>query len=490
MRHRFAAVLCLVALPWAGLFSQAVSFDDYFIDKTLRVDYFHIGDAKSEEITIDRILVEGPWAGSTKHLVDPFNLGRYEIKAFDVASGTLIFSHGFESYFGEYRTTTPAINGVKRTYQETALLPLPKKPIRFVFQVRDRANQLHTSFQQIIDPDSTGVLREGLMPGVKTIEVVRNGDPHRKLDLVILAEGYTQAQETKFESDLRRYADIFFHQPPFDTLQSFFNVYGVFKASADSNCDEPEKGIFRNTVLNSSFYALNLDRYLLTEDNRTMHDLAAHVPYDKILIMVNHTRYGGGGIYNLYCIFTSDNQRSPMVFVHEFGHAFAGLADEYYNADVAYNDFYPAGVEPLEPNITALLDPANLKWKRLVSSGTPIPTPWQKQLYDSLTLEFPRLMREMNRRIGELKKQNTPNSVIQNIQAEFRSTMQKNRKQIDMIFEDSPFRGKVGAFEGAGYTSKGLYRPMLECLMFSRSNGRYCDVCADAIARVIRFYGE
>jgi len=68
---------------------------------------------------------------------------------------------------------------------------------------------------------------------------------------------------------------------------------------------------------------------LLTEDYCNLRDIAASVPYDAIYVMVNQPRYGGGGIYNLYCTFTADNPSSDYVFLHEFGHTFAGLADEY-----------------------------------------------------------------------------------------------------------------------------------------------------------------
>jgi hypothetical protein len=221
----------------------------------------------------------------------------------------------------------------------------------------------------------------------------------------------------------------------------------VFKASKESGPDEPRNGIFKNTVVDASFNALGLSRYMLTEANRKLRDIAAHAPYDSIIIMVNTPRYGGGGIYNFYCLFSSDNTWSTYLLLHEFGHSFAGLADEYYASTVAYNEFYPKGTEPAEPNITALRDKNNLKWKHLVKEDTAVPTPWDKENFDK---------------------------------------MSRGDRQAHL--ESEKFKDLVGAFEGAGYASEGLYRPMVNCIMFSRSDIPYCVVCRDAIERMIESY--
>ncbi|RKY53654.1 MAG: peptidase M64, partial [Candidatus Neomarinimicrobiota bacterium] len=169
-------------------------------------------------------------------------------------------------------------------------------------------------------------------------------------------------------------------------------------------------------------------------------------------------KYGGGGIFNLCsCCYIHDDEKEQSwwpnyVFVHEFGHAFAGLADEYYSSAVAYNEFYPPGVEPWEPNITALLDPENLKWKKLVEPDIPIPTPWNKEKYDKI-----------------------PRS---------------QSKDKEALLHKQEYWGKVGAFKGAGYASEGLYRPYLDCRMFSKSLTGFCPVCSDAIVKMIRFYSE
>ncbi|MEJ2614144.1 MAG: M64 family metallopeptidase [Ignavibacteriaceae bacterium] len=248
--------------------------------------------------------------------------------------------------------------------------------------------------------------------------------------------------------------------------------------------------MYKNTVLNSTFNSLGSERYLLTEDNKVMRNMAAHVPYDAIYIMVNHKRYGGGGIYNFFCTFISDNQWSSYIFLHEFGHSFAGLADEYYTSDVAYNDFYPKGIEPVEPNITALLNSPKVKWKNLITPGIQIPTPWEKAEYDSVDLKWQAKRRELNNKIAELKKKKAPQEQIKKAEEEYNQKDKMHANWVDSYLSESKYAGKVGAFEGAGYASKGLYRPMLDCIMFSKGAKPFCKVCEEAIIKVINFYSE
>ncbi|MCU7496965.1 MAG: peptidase M64 [Ignavibacteria bacterium] len=470
---------------------EGINFDDYFLDKTMRVDYFHIGDSGSEIVTLDRIYQQGIWAGSRKNLIDNFNNGKYYVKVYDQASGRLIFSRGFDSYFGEYKTSEEALKGIKRTYQESALIPYPKARIRFSVEVRNRKNELNPFFEQVIDPADWTILREE--PKDKSVKVVRqvySGDPHKKVDVVVLAEGYTAREEKKFRNDLKKFSDIFFNKEPYKTHKNDFNFYGVFKPSEESGCDEPDHLSFKNTALNATFYSLGSERYLLTEDNKSMRDLAAHVPYDAIYIMVNHKRYGGGGIYNLFCTFTSDNQWHEYVFLHEFGHSFAGLADEYYTSDVAYNEFYPQGVEPVEPNITALLNPDSLKWKSLATPGIEIPTPWEKPGYDSLDLSYQKVRRELNIKIAQMKREGAPEKEVSRVEEEADKLSKLSAEKTDKYLQESKYWGKVGAFEGAGYASKGLYRSMLDCLMFSKGNKPFCAVCNEAVIKVIKHYTE
>ncbi|MGE5235659.1 MAG: M64 family metallopeptidase, partial [Acidobacteriota bacterium] len=329
------AVATLALLAAAGATAADLStFERYFEDATMRIDTYHTGNATEETISLDRVVRQPVWAGSRVHLEDAYATGGYAVVVYDAASGARIFSRGYDTYFGEYRTTGPAVKGVLRTYQESALIPFPRKPIRFVIEARARGGASHPIFTTEIDPQAYTVVRESPSPGVEVIPALTCGDPHRCVDIAVLAEGYTASEEPKFRTDLARAVATLTAAEPFASAKDRFNISGVYTPSAESGCDEPSRGVWRDTVLGAGFDALGSERYLLSEDNRAIRDLAAHVPYDAILIMVNSPRYGGGGIYNLYCTFTSDNQWTPYVLVHEFGHAFAGLADEYYTSSV------------------------------------------------------------------------------------------------------------------------------------------------------------
>ncbi len=488
MKKAILAFMLLV--PFLAPAQDAVEFEKYFVDRTMRIDVFHTGDAKQEMFTVDRVIQEGPWAGNPLRLLMPFELGRYLLRVSDPASGTLVYSKGFDSYFGEYKTTEPGGNGIQKTFAESLLIPFPKSKVRVEVLLRDRENRPQPVFSREIDPADPFVVRENPASDVLALEQVKNGPPAAKVDLVILGEGYTAGEQEKFRKDLAAFSDVLFSQEPYRTYRDRFNVTGLFKPSAKSGCDEPSYGSFKNTALGCSFDSFGSERYMLTDDNRAWRDVAAHAPYDAVLIMVNSPRYGGGGIYNLYCTFTSDNQWRQYLCMHEFGHSFSGLADEYYTSAVAYNEFYPAGVEPLEPNITALLDPKNLKWKELVTRKTAIPTPWEKGAYEAMEQVYQKKRQEMNETIAARKRAGAPQAEVDALQAQSEEMSRLNGLEVNAFFKKSRFQGKVGAFEGAGYASKGLFRPMLDCLMFSRGLRPLCKVCEQAVARTIRYYSE
>jgi hypothetical protein len=488
---KYLLLFSLILFAYMSVKAQTVSFDNFFVDKTMRIDYYHIGDAKSESITLDKVYQYGSWGGSLKNLVDNFNNGKYYFKIYDAAAKTLIYSKGFDSYFGEYKTSDDGIKGIQRSYSESAIIPYPKQKIIFAVEMRQKDNSLKEFYRTEIDPADMYIIKDPVKDKtIKVVESLKSGDPHVKVDVVILSEGYTAAEEKKFRSDLARFTKIFFDQEPYKSNKDKFNVYGVFKASEESGVDEPDHDSFKKTILNATFCSLGSERYLLTEDNKTMRDMAANVPYDAIYIMVNHKRYGGGGIYNLYCTFTADNQWHEYLFLHEFGHSFSGLADEYYTSDVSYNDFYPKGVEPVEPNITALLDKGNIKWKSLLTHGVELPTPWEKDLFDSSDYAWQKNRRETNNKIAELKRNKAPEAEVKKLQDEYDATDRQHQKWIDQYFQKSKFHNMVGAFEGAGYSSKGIYRPMLDCIMFSKGKKPFCKVCEEAIQRVINYYSE
>ncbi len=490
MRPRQLFLLLIVISPLVVCAQTGILFDEYFVDKTMRIDYFHIGNAQEELITIDQIYQQGIWAGSQRHLLDEFDNGRFFVKIYDSDSGTLIYSKGFDSYFGEYRTTDKAARGERRTFHESAIIPYPKKQIRFTLEARDRENRFHSIYSQNIDPASIDILKDKLSRDVKVFEVQKTGDPHKRVDIAFIGEGYTSEEEGKFKADLDRMKVVFFNQEPYKTYKDRFNIYGVLKASQESGCDEPRHGVYKNTAVSASFNSLGSERYLLTEDNKSVRDIAAHVPYDALFIMVNHKRYGGGGIYNFFCTFTVDNQWCEYLFLHEFGHSFSGLADEYYTSSVAYNEFYPRGVEPVESNITALLDPQNVKWKDVLTEGIEIPTPWEKEEYDRMDNAYQKKRQELNEKIAGLKRNNAPQEDVYKTEEEAEDLSRQHAKRVDDFLAKSRFTGLVGVFEGAGYSAQGLYRPMLDCLMFTKGDKPFCKVCELAVIKVIKSYIE
>lgn len=469
--------------------SQQINFNDYFKDQTMRIDYFHVGDSTTEIFSIDFIYQYGTWAGSTINLIDNFNNGAYYHKIYDLNTGKLIYSKGFDSYFKEYQTTVSASEGVKRTFHESAIIPYPKNKIKFVIEKRDSKNILNEIFSTEIDPDDLYIIKNPIKD--KSVRVIKShisGAPHNKVDVVILGDGYTISEYKKFDRDLKRFTKVLFSQEPYKTYKDRFNVYGVFKGSEDSGIDEPGANIYKNTVLNTRYYSMGSERYILTEDNKSLRDLASNVTYDAIVIMVNGSRYGGGGLYNTYSTFVADNQFCNYLFLHELGHSFAGLADEYYTSETAYNDMYPEGIEPVEPNITRLYDKNNLKWKNLVSPGIEIPTPWEKEEFDKADYAWQKIRREMNSRIAEMKRNKEADEKIKAAQDEYDKKDKARSDEVDKYLKSSKFVGKVGAFEGAGYNAKGMYRSMLDCIMFTKGPKPFCSVCEDHITKVIMHY--
>ena len=486
---RYIPLSLVIFFSIIPLFAQStVDFDKYFIDATMRIDYYHIGNAKEELATLDIVYKQGIWAGSTTNLLDTLGNGYYYAKIYDYATNQMIFSKGFDSYFGEYKTTASAIKGVRRTYHETLLIPFPKNKIQFTLEMRDKENVLHQFFSQIIDPKDIYISQKPLEPGLKVFELAKNGNPHEKVDIAIVAEGYTAPEEQKFRNDADRLVKLFFNFEPYKSRKNKFNFYAVFKPSGNSGLDEPSYGSFKNTVVNASFDSLGSERYLLTEDNKNLRNIAAHVPYDALIIVVNSKRYGGGGIYNFYSTVTADNQWTDYVFLHEFGHAFAGLADEYYTSSVAYNEFFTQGIEPVEPNITALLDPNNLKWKNLMTPGIEIPTPWEKESFEKMDLEYQKIRQEINEKIARMKRDKAPEADVAKLQDESEKLSYEHAQKVDNFLKNSKYARKVGALEGAGYAAKGLYRSMVDCLMFTKGTKPFCTACEQAVIRVIDHY--
>ena len=490
-RRLTVLALALAAAVLAARAAAPPAFDDDFLDKALRFDLYQVGDANEETVTLDQVTLEPLWPESRTHLIDPFTYGHYVVKLYDVASNRLIYSRGFDTTFAEYRTTTPALNGTKRVFERSVRVPHPKRPFLFVIEGRDKHHLLHPLFTQAVDPSDYHIIRETAAAGDFIYEARRTGDPHDRVDLVFLAEGYTAEERDKFKADVDRMSAYLFTVEPYKSAAGRFNISGVFRPSPERGMDEPRQRVYRKTLLNASFNAFDLDRYMLVMEDHLMHELAAEVPYDAIAVLVNSKRYGGGSIAFDYCVATVDNPVSPQTFIHELGHSFGGLADEYYQSEVSYNDFYPKGVEPLEPNITALLDPADVKWKDLLSPGIGVPTEYGKKEREALMAERRKNWEERTRAVEEARKDGASPAKLKALQAKFEAADKAVTAKMDAVARKyAGLEDKVGVFEGAGYASKGLYRPQIDCIMSSGRGGKFCLVCQRAIARMIGYFSE
>jgi hypothetical protein len=301
--------------------------------------------------------------------------------------------------------------------------------------------------------------------------LAENGPAATKVDLLYLAEGYTDAEGGKFRADVERLNRALFDTEPYLSRAADFNVRAIHVPAAESGISDPRRGQWRAAPLGSSFNSFDSDRYVLTFHNRELREVAAQAPYDALVLVLNTRKYGGGGIYGLYATCAADSSEAAYLLVHEFGHSFAGLGDEYYTSQVAYEDFNPPGVEPWEPNLTALEDPALLKWADLVAEDTPLPTPWDQAGYDEIA-------RAYEERRGELVERKASDE-------EFEALFAEVRDQTKPLLEAQQYFGAIGAFEGGGYEAKGVYRPSVDCIMFTRNPKEYCAVCERAVERAI-----
>lgn len=445
--------------------------------QTMRLDYYHTGDATQEVFSVDRVLIEPlPWPGSPTQAIDNSNLGKYLFEVRDLKTNQLLYSRGFASIYGEWETTDEA-KTIKRTFHESLRFPAPNVPVSVVLKKRDPKNVFQNVWTTTIDPTDYFIDRSKPAAPAPLITIQKTGEPETRVDFLILGDGYTGAEAKKFEADARRLAETLFATSPFKENRRSFNVWALSPPASESGVSRPSTGIYRDSPLGATYDAFGSERYVLTFDNRALRKVAQHAPYEFIEVLVNNRTYGGGGIFNLYSTVAADNAFAGYVFIHEFGHHFAGLADEYYTSSVAYA---PAAdrVEPWEPNVTALLDVSTLKWRHLVSpfaNVTPIPTPWKKE-------EFENFSREIQRRRAQLRKDRRPE---EEMEALFREELEHEKK----MFAAEKHFGQVGAFEGAMYEARGYYRPEIDCIMFTRTD-YFCRVCREAIERVIKMYSQ
>ena len=417
-------IFCLLSLLGMQPVMAQTDFDRYFEPKSLRIDFALSGNREQQAAAIRQLREEPVWGGPRKNCIDTFNYGGHYIYVYDAATDKLIYSRGFNTLFEEWRSTEEAKNETQ-SWDNSVSVPFPKQPVRIEIAARDKRDmQFHPLLSQTVDPQSIFINR-GKLHQNKVHALQQKGDAVSKVDLVFLAEGYTANEQAKFVADARRFMEALFAVPPFSDRREDFNVWAVELVSEDSGTDVSGKGIFKNTALNTGYYTFGIDRYLTTPDMPAIRDAVWNVPCDAVFLLINTDTYGGGGMYNFYACGTADHPQTPDVFTHEFGHSFAGLADEYFSSEVAYQDFYNLAQEPWEPNLTTLVH-FEQKWKDLLPAETPVPTP-----------------------------------------------------------TDAAHREQIGVFEGGGYVSKGIYRPMDHCMM--RDYAPFCPACSRAIVRMIDF---
>lgn len=403
-------------------------FSDHFINRALRIDYLLTGTENTAEVIFRQLKKEPHYGGSHVNLIDTCDMGTYRYRLFDEQSNRLLFSKGFCPLFQEWQTTDEA-KVQKRGFYQVAIFPFPKKMCRLVIEERTWEGDFAEVFSTEIDPKNYFIVEEQV-PAYEVAELSVQGLPQKKVDVVILPEGYTADEMDKFVADANRMVDALFEAEPFNRHKENFNWYAVKVPSAESGTDVPGEHVYKNTAFDSHFYTFDTPRYLTSQDMLSIHDAAAVVPYDHIYLLVNTSQYGGGGFYNFLSVTSVDDKLSETVFVHEFGHGFAGLADEYYTSDVAYSEYYNLKVEPWEANITTLVD-FDSKWSGMIDEHTPRPTP-----------------------------------------------------------RTSKHKDVVGLFEGGGYLEKGIYSPVMDCRMKSNGPNGFCPVCQQTIENVIRWHCE
>lgn len=417
--------LAFLALAFGTLANAQEEYDNYFTNNQLRIDYYLYGNSDTVMYAVDRFVKEPEWGGPHRHLIDSTGYGMYYFEVTLPETEEVIYSHGYCLLFGEWQTTKEALH-INKGFHESVIMPFPKEPVDVTFYAKDGKLAPHEMMRITVDPADKYIVPAPKLP-YAIYDVYGNYPSDQAVDIVLLPDGYTEKEMGKFINDCNFFMESLFGYEPYSSYTDRFNIRAVMVPSHDSDISKPGEGVYKNTALSCQYWTFGSERYCMTFDNRTMKELAGQVPYDQIYILANSQKYGGGGIFNSYCVSSTGNSYSSEVIIHEFGHGFAGLADEY-----AYDGTcnYQHDVEPWEPNITTLVN-FESKWQDMMSRKTPIPTP-----------------------------------------------------------ADAKHEKTVGVYEGAGYQLHGVYRPKIDCLMNTLKGGKFCEVCEKAIEKMIKNYTE
>ncbi|TRX66180.1 M64 family metallopeptidase [Carboxylicivirga sp. M1479] len=461
--------LPLLLLFLAGNISA--QYKDYFTNETMRLDYNHVGNANEEHFAFDQMVNDGEWAGNKTVLIDELMLGKYFFEVQDPKSNKVIYSRGYSSIYGEWETT-PEAKENWGSFHESLRFPWPKQNVNILIYKRNINNGFDPIWEYQVNPLHHRAFTAPVKDHYNTFDVVINGAPEKQVDIVVLGEGYAADDMGKFRKDAQRFADVLLNTEPFASFKEKFSIRAVETPAPHSGVNHPHQDIQTRSALSVTYGAFNSERYALGYDNKLIREASAAVPYEFTAILMNDSIYGGGGIYNLYITAAVDNAFQEYLFVHEFGHHFADLADEYYTSASVY-EVDMQHLEPWELNVTANADAATIKWKDIVTPNTPIPTPWEKAKYDEHSIK------KQEKRL-EMRKAKVDEKVMEDFFIE-------KRAWDDELLSNMKYSEHIGAFEGAQYKSNGLYRSAANCIMFTRHH-QFCPACQRGIKLIIEQY--
>jgi hypothetical protein len=361
--YSLMAFCVILGFGMPALAQNEPDFDSWFVNKTLRLDYNFSGNAKEQHIAVDELKQLPEWHGKRHRLAELPVQGNGQITVMDHATGKVIYRNSFSTLFQEW-LSYPEAQTTTKSFENVFLVPMPKDTVDIRVDLRNNRLEVMATLTHMVAPTDILIRHLGER-GVTPYETLsKAADTSNCIHIAFVAEGYTKDEMNIFLKDARAAEDAIFSYEPFKSLKDRFNIVAVESVSEESGTSEPGNGIWRRTALSSHFDTFYSDRYLTTLNLKDLHDCLAGVPYEHIIVLVNTEKYGGGGILNSYNLSMTHHKLFRPVVAHEFGHSFAGLADEYaYEAEAI--PMYPHDVEPWERNITTKVNFKG-KWEDLI----------------------------------------------------------------------------------------------------------------------------